>query len=293
MSVLVGHLPERGGRGALALGSLLARSLGTGLQVATVVPRGWPTPSPARVDAEFTQWSTELGEQAARAAAETLGRIAPDLAATPRTLVQRSVSAALAAAAQEGGAELLVLGSSPDGRLGQVVLGSTADRLLHSAPLPLALAPRGYRAGAGTRLTRVTCAWAGTADSTAVVTRAADLAARTGVALRVVTFARRGATMHPPEVGLHAEDQVLDAWTEQARAALDGLRRDATIGPDVDVAVVTGRDWSDALDRVEWQDGEVLVVGSSTSGRLTEVFLGSRAGKIIRHSPVPVVVLPR
>jgi nucleotide-binding universal stress UspA family protein len=37
----------------------------------------------------------------------------------------------------------------------------------------------------------------------------------------------------------------------------------------------------------------VLVVGSSSIGPLARVFLGSRATKIVRHAPVPVVVVPR
>jgi nucleotide-binding universal stress UspA family protein len=35
------------------------------------------------------------------------------------------------------------------------------------------------------------------------------------------------------------------------------------------------------------------VVGSSASGLVARVFLGSRASKIVRHSPVPVMVVPR
>ncbi len=40
-------------------------------------------------------------------------------------------------------------------------------------------------------------------------------------------------------------------------------------------------------------DGDVLAVGSSSLGPVARVFLGSRASKIIRHSSVPVVVVPR
>jgi len=36
----------------------------------------------------------------------------------------------------------------------------------------------------------------------------------------------------------------------------------------------------------------VLVVGSSPVGALARVFLGSKAIKIVRYSPVPVVVVP-
>jgi nucleotide-binding universal stress UspA family protein len=37
----------------------------------------------------------------------------------------------------------------------------------------------------------------------------------------------------------------------------------------------------------------VLVVGSSSIGPVARVFLGSRASKIVRNSPVPVVLVPR
>ena len=37
----------------------------------------------------------------------------------------------------------------------------------------------------------------------------------------------------------------------------------------------------------------MLMIGSSESGPIARVFLGSRAAKIVRHSPVPVLVVPR
>ena len=39
-------------------------------------------------------------------------------------------------------------------------------------------------------------------------------------------------------------------------------------------------------------NGDVLVVGSSRTHQLANVFLGSGGAKIVRNSPVPVVVLP-
>ena len=47
------------------------------------------------------------------------------------------------------------------------------------------------------------------------------------------------------------------------------------------------------MDRLDWNRGDVLVVGSSSSSHLlTRVFLGSSAAKIVRNSPVPVIVVP-
>src|ERR687891_707816 len=48
----------------------------------------------------------------------------------------------------------------------------------------------------------------------------------------------------------------------------------------------------DALHSLPWEEGEVLVVGSSRLGPVARVFLGSNSTKILRSSPVPVVVIP-
>jgi nucleotide-binding universal stress UspA family protein len=61
----------------------------------------------------------------------------------------------------------------------------------------------------------------------------------------------------------------------------------------VEASVVSGRDWEETLDSLPWEEGEVLVVGSSRLGPVARVFLGSNSTKIIRSSPVPVVVIPR
>lgn len=49
---------------------------------------------------------------------------------------------------------------------------------------------------------------------------------------------------------------------------------------------------ADALDAAEWDDGEVLALGTSPQGAIGRVFLGSKDTKIVRHSTVPVLVLP-
>jgi nucleotide-binding universal stress UspA family protein len=58
----------------------------------------------------------------------------------------------------------------------------------------------------------------------------------------------------------------------------------------VAAVVGQGESWEDALEDIPREDGDVLVVGSSSIGPVARVSLGSRATKIVRHSPVPVVV---
>ena len=56
--------------------------------------------------------------------------------------------------------------------------------------------------------------------------------------------------------------------------------------------MATGRSWSEALEALPWEKGDVLVLGSSSASLMSRLFLGSNATKIVRHSPVPVIVVP-
>lgn len=292
MTVVVGYLAGKSGTAPLHLAVGAARTLRTSLTVATIVPKPWTTPSPARVDAEYAAWADELAADSAREAQRELALIDASLEVSYHSHAHRSVSGGLTEVVTELDADLLVLGSASNGQLGQVVVGSTADRLLHSSPVSMAIAPRGYRSPRGGLLTRITCGYPGTPQSVETVRRIAEMAKRLEVPLRVITFAVRGRTMYPPEVGLHAEDSILAAWESQAGEMLAALKTDGVVDDDVELQVVSGNDWGQAIDDAEWQDGEILALGTSPRGGIAHVFLGSRGTKILRVSPVPVLVLP-
>jgi nucleotide-binding universal stress UspA family protein len=297
MTIVVGYLPAKGGRASLDLAAVLARSgLAEPVAVVTVVPPHWTTPSMAKVDAEFAAWAHQQGEAALDQARQYVAGKWPDVQVTFHQGTGRSVPSALLQACADLSGDLLVLGSSTDGRVGQIIVGSTATPLLHSSEVPVAIAPRGYRAPKGSGLGRLTCSFSGTHQDADLLTATAQMSVRLGCPLRIVTFGVRGHTMYPPEVGLHAEDQVLVQWKEQVRddqrAAVAHLA-DLEVLPDsTNTAIATGGTWAEAIDDVEWGAGEILVVGSSPVGHLARVFLGSGAIKIVRYSPVPVVVVP-
>ena len=62
--------------------------------------------------------------------------------------------------------------------------------------------------------------------------------------------------------------------------------------PDVDVVVGTGYEWREAVENVPWETGDMLLLGSGAAGQVAQVFLGSAASKILRHAPVPVMIVP-
>jgi nucleotide-binding universal stress UspA family protein len=62
-----------------------------------------------------------------------------------RAVANRSGAQALQEIAEQEEVGIIVIGSSRTGRLGRVLPGSTAERLLQGAPCPVAIVPLGYR----------------------------------------------------------------------------------------------------------------------------------------------------
>jgi nucleotide-binding universal stress UspA family protein len=291
MTFVVGFAPDGRGRAVLELAAMLARSADEELVIAAVVPSPW-APGPARVDAEYR---AELDRTAQAALGEARTRLPADVRARFVVHHARSTPAGLLELAEADGAALIVLGSSSAGAIGHVSLGSVSDRLVHSSPIPLALAPRGFRCKGQCPVRRVTAAFGGSGAD--LVVAAAGVAARVGATLRVASFAVRARPPYTSGVGSVAERSVVEQWdadiAQAARAALAEVGDLPAVPRELEAVIGHGETWAEALEDVAWEDGDVLVVGSSSIGPVARVFLGSRAAKLVRHSPVPVVVVPR
>ena len=293
MTIVAGYAPDERGREAVHLAAMLARAAGEELVITSVVPAPW-APGMARIDAEYRD---ELDRHADRALERAKKAVPDDLLASFVRHSARSAPAGLLEQAEQHGADMLVLGSSSAGVFGHVVLGSVTDRLVHSSPITLAMAPRGFRVGTDARVTRVTAAYGGSSSAEQLVVAAAYIAAQVGASMRIASFAVWSRPDYTTTLGTDSEELVFEEWTGQVRAATQSALaqvKDLAIAPtDVEVVVGGGQDWADAVEDIGWDDGDVLVVGSSELGPVARVFLGSRATMILRHSPVPVVVVPR
>jgi nucleotide-binding universal stress UspA family protein len=293
VTLVAGFAPDGRGRAVLHLGGMLARSADDELVVCAVVPDSWP-PGPGRVDAEYQAYLTATADGALR---QARARIHDDVRVTTLIHHARSAAAGLLEVAEQRDAAILLVGSASGSSPGQVSLGSATSRLLHSSHVPVAVAPHGFRVQADTSVARVTAAFGGSAEAEELVLAAAGVAARVGASLRIASFA---VLTHPPRtagVGHEAEHALVDEWEEEIREASGAVLAEVcelpAVPPGVEAVVGYGETWDEALEDIEWTDGDVLVVGSSSGGQLERVFLGSNASKIVRHSPVPVVVVPR
>jgi nucleotide-binding universal stress UspA family protein len=291
MTIIVGYAPDERGRGALQVAAMLARSTGDELEVCSVVPRPWPSSLArgAHEGADTAEAKTAL--EHARA------KLPGDVTADFQVRLARSGPSGLVEAAKEYDARMIVLGSSSAGVFGHVALGSVTHRLLHSSPTPLAMAPRGFRSRSGGSVRRVTAAYGGSEEADRLAVAAAELAIDFGADLRLATFMVRERPSYVMRLGTDSEDSVLEEWVREMEDALAEAKHEVTELPtvprSVETAIGHGGNWEEALEAIDWGEGDLLVIGSSAVAPVARVFLGSRAAKIMRHSPVPVVMVPR
>lgn len=292
MSLLVGYPVDGNAHGALELARLMSVSSGEPIIVCTVIPDRFGAVGPARaVDADYLQHLRSMAADALDDARSFLQE-APGLKVSYEVVTARSAPGGLLDAVEEYEPALVVCGSG-DGSWGRITLGSVTDYLLHASPVPVALAGRGTHYGPDQRITRLTVALDGSETSQDVLGQAARVAARVGAQLRAVMFAVRSRRGLPSLVGHQAEDRVVESWRREATATIEAACADLDgVGGRPQLVVSEGTSWSQALEKPGWEDTDLLVIGSSTRSAVARVFLGSTASRMIRNSPVPVVVVP-
>lgn len=293
MTYLVGYGPHKNDRSAVELACQLARTSPQPVVAVSVVPLGWGTPVAGDTDREFQLWAAQEGESSSAAAVKDLA-LHPDVESSAVWVSGRSVPQTLLDQAELLGASFVVVGSGSDTPSGQISLTSKTDRLAHSSTVPVAIAPRNFRSTGA--VTRLTVAFRDDDLSWSLLTRVAALTKETSVRLRLVTFLVRPPRRPATNTVSHSETQVLDLWNDRAQAAQAEAKDELTAmgfnSEDLELRLVEGDDWGTAIKTLNWAEGDVLVVGSSSTHRLAQVFLGSSASKIVRHSPVPVVIFP-
>jgi nucleotide-binding universal stress UspA family protein len=289
VTIIVGYGSDEHGKAALPLAILLARSTGMPLVVCSVLRKPWPLSLASRDDAHEAEAAAAL-EQARQG-------VPGDVSAEFTVEHARSIPAGLLNVARKNDAAMLVVGSTSRGMLGHITLGSTTSRLMHSSHVSVAIAPRGYRVDDTARLQRLTVAYGGSEQADRLAVAAAGVAVNAGAPLRLASFLVRHRPEYTMTLGAGGDTGILQEWEVEMQAALQEAVGEIDELPDPPASVETvigkGATWDEALEDVEWDPTEILMVGSSAVAAVARVFLGSRATQILHHSPVPVVLLPR
>jgi nucleotide-binding universal stress UspA family protein len=286
MNIVVAYLATPGGADALALGLRIARTLGDAeLEIVTALPQR----RPALAGGAPAHYDDLVQQQAESWHAEALDMVGADVPARTHTVACESVADALITEVARFQADLLVVGGAGGGLAGRHSLGTVVNELLHSSPVPVAVAPRGLSESKVQRLREVTCALGGRAGADLLLNTALELSRAAGTPLRLVSLVALD-----PVVGLRGDqERVHELAVEHAREMLDAAKLELPEGFPVTATVVDGDSVEDAVAKLDWGDGDLIMVGSSRLSAPRRLFLGATAAKMLRVLDVPMVIVPR
>ena len=290
MTIVAGFSASRQSSAPLHLAAELARCTSDRIIAAAVVERPWPP----RGDPVENEYLHHLTRQVRTALERVVGGIGGDIDVSIVVHKATSVPEGLTELATHHRADAVVVGSSSSGLLGRVALGSVTDRLVHTAAVPVAIAPRSYPLSREP-IRRLTVAYGGNADAVRLIETAAELAVRWSARLRIASFSVRPVAVFAGSIEPSAESLVVEQWSrrtnEEITKQLNDIR-DRTAA-DVEIVIGVSHDWRGAVEDVAWEPGDMMLLGSGAAGPAAQVFLGSAAAKILRHSPVPVMIVPK
>ena len=285
--ILVGYDPITADHAPVNFAVAAARFTGAPLSVLSVSARkGAP--------------AAELDHDLCGDASGALGHVERELAAEGiavecRELPGTTTASALHEAAEAQDAGLLIVGSTRRGTIGRILPGSTADRLMHGAPCPVAVVPHDWVTRG--RLQTIGVAYVESEEGRAALRSAHALARRAGATLRAITVLKvspwwysetePGTPVSPPT----NMDEIEGEHRVQAEAAL--RRQVAELGDDVPVEpeAFIGEP-AEILTTVS-ANLDVLVIGSRGYGPLRAVLLGGVSRRVAAEAQCPVIVLPR
>ena len=269
---------------ALALASSLARR--TAAEI--VLARAYPYDDAAGHLGD-SERRHRLREDAQQMLDELREHAGAGLRITTRTIADTSPSRALHILAEIERASLVVIGSSHRGAVGRVFAGTTAERLLHGAPCPVAVAPRGT--ARGEEISRIAVGWDGSAEATAALDAAVAIARAVGAELRVVEVLDIQWAGTPAIIPGSGPALAANQPAARARVRLDEVVSRLPADVRAEAAVMMGDPVGDLVG--ESEDADLLVLGSRGYGPRRAVLLGGVSGRMVRKSACPVIVVPR
>ena len=289
--IIVGYDPQTSDRAPVRFAVAAARFSGAPLVVASVCAG-----AAARRRSDAARMEEDLAPDASGALGEVAGELeAEGIAVDYAELENTSAARALHEAAEADDAGLLVVGSTNRGAIGRVLPGSTAERLMHGAPCPIAIVPHEWEVGNGLRTIGV--AYVDSDEGREALRSAHALARRAGAKLRVLTAVKAGLSAFgetEATTAVQAGKGSTEVEGELRTEAEEALRRETQALADgvpleIDAFV---EDPADVLIRVS-ENLDLMVCGSRGYGPLRAVLLGGVSRRLAADARCPVIVVPR
>jgi nucleotide-binding universal stress UspA family protein len=269
----------------MSLAARLARTLDAEVEACIILPPDRVLPATGTRDYE-----TKLGEQADKWLAEAIASVPDDLTTHGHASFDDSFAEGLIREAARLEADVIVVGGSGGGLAGSYSLGSVVNELLHSAPVPVVVAARGTRDTKIDRVREVTCAIGQRQGADLLLEKAVRFSKAAGTPLRLVSL----VALDPVFGQLRGDEEaVRERAFAHAQQVLDTAKSSLPEGFPVTSTIVEGDTVEDAVRKLEWHDGDLIMVGSSRLSAPKRLFLGSTAAKMLRVLDTPMMVVPR
>ncbi|MEZ0294662.1 MAG: universal stress protein [Solirubrobacteraceae bacterium] len=269
--IIVGLALREDDAAPLALAQTLSGIDASPLVLAHAIRPDLPGPIP------IAEYQEVVHRERSQKLAEVASRLPRDLQVSTR-VTDGSPSHVIQSLVTEFGAVAAVVGSTTRGAMGRVLAGDTAAGLLHDTACPVAVAPRGYRAGA---IATIGVAYDASPESENALTAAVGIPLETGAAIRVLTVLEPSHLMPDYE---QRRREAAQATTDRALGSIPhGVRA---------TAVVTEGGVVEAL-ATSASGLDLLVCGSRGYGPVHAVASGSVARGLSHRCACPLVIVPR
>lgn len=289
MEILIGVNPDTYDNDAMALGSALARAAGATPVLTHVYPS-----DPHSSDENLQALLFSEGEALLSEATE---RFCERWEWDPEKIVtalhaNQSSGVGLAEIAEQRAAAMIVIGSAEGGAAGRFAIGSTANQLLHSSTVPVVTAPSGYSREHDGTFSKVLLAYrVGEPTTSPAVNEAVSIAGDMAVPLELLTIVMR-PRVYSTRLSKDVEHPILQRMQHDVDLAHRHIVEELAPSTSVETVTLAADSVGAAFNRYPWNGDELLVIGSAKRGPLLRVFLGDMTHKLLRRSPVPVLVMP-
>jgi nucleotide-binding universal stress UspA family protein len=281
--IIVGYDGSDQAKDALALGKDIAQTTGAELSVGGVF----------LFHPLLRSGIDPLDREAKQEFAERLEHAADSVGAPAQPVQSSSPGRGLHELAEEIEADLIVVGSSKHGPVGQTILGNVGVALMHGSPCAVAIAPRGYADQPDRGISTIVVGYDGSPESRLALEAASELSRVSGASLKLVAAAQ------PPDIVMGKSGGANYSWEalketveEQVGAQLEDARNAVPDDIKVEATVVSAAP-AEALADVARTPGSILVLGSRAYGPLRRVLLGSVSRALAGSTPAPLIVHPR
>jgi nucleotide-binding universal stress UspA family protein len=284
--IVIGYDGSDAGDDAVAFGLTWCRSTGDVPVVATVYPEEHPLGA-GRVDAEWAAYVRKLGQETLDSARAVAGDTA-----IYRLVASTSAPRGIADLAEDVEAAAVLVGGNRKDQAGGGWLGSVADRLLHGATVPVCVVPENWQARDNGVISKIGVAFVDTKDGHEALRAAVRTANRIPARLVLYSVVARSTEHYSYIAGRRDEQVFYDAARASYTQALDYAL--AGVPPQLEPeAVLLEGDVVERLANLGPDEVDMLVCGSRGYGPIRRVLLGGVSVRLVRHSQLPVMVVPR